>query len=433
MFDLESRAKKLAKEGKAYSPNNLGVISTWIQPRQNQEYNVYQLTDEGYIKNSIASACIVMIATSAPEALLKVYQLTPQGDVEIHDHWFTQLIKRPNPQISEFELWELTHTFLNTSGNAYWLLERQGNQRTGPVGQIQVLRSDQMVPVADAGGKIQYYQYHDGGKPYRFEPHQIMHFMFPNPVCQYEGLPPLARVLRELGIDNAATDFTKTFFENAAVPYGLLTTEQRLRDEEEVERIQNRWIKWFRGFRGKNRFKPAVLGQGMNYEQLALNFQEMEFEAIRSMTETRICGAFGVDPVLLPSWVGIKYGGKYSNYSEARKHLWDETIIPALRRIESKITSQLLINEGLVAKFDISVVQALQENVNNKFDRVRGAFVDGIMRLNEARTELGLESDFRYGDQYKFEIEGGDMGLKSIDGKGIKFVNQDEFINPRKL
>lgn len=402
------------------------TLTTWTHLKSSPEYDVYGLTDEGYIKNSIASACIIMLATSAPEATLKIYRPSPSGEVEVEDHWFTQLIQQPNPVLSTYELWELTHTYLNTAGNAYWKLDRSNNSLTGPVIKITPLRPDQMIPVTDAMNQIRHYHYQVNGKPFKFLPHEILHVKFPNPLDEAEGLPPLVRVFREIGIDNAATDFTQTFFKNAAVPYGLLTTEQRLRDEEEVERIQNRWIQWFRGFRGRKRFRPAVLGNGLKYEQLALNFQEMEFESIRSMTETRICGAFGVDPVLLPSWVGIRHGGKYSNYAEARKHLWDETIIPALRRIESKITSQLLAHEGLIARFDLSQVQALQEDMNLKFERIGTAFEKGILRLDEARTEIGLQKDALYGNLYRFELG---PGAKSVQRKS---VDQATYRNPKK-
>jgi HK97 family phage portal protein len=416
MYDLETRIKRFLEkqadrlEGKASSVPS--YMTTWTQVRTNQHYDLSRLTDEGYRKNSIASACIIMIATSAPEAELKVYQPSEMGHVEVPDHWLKQLINRPNPYLSTYELWELVHTYLNTSGNAYILLHRDKNAQFGPVTELDVLRPDMVVPAFDENNKIRYYQYSLNGKQFKFLPHQIIHLKFPDPLNEVEGLSPLARVLRELNIDNQATDFTRTFFNNAAVPYGILSTDQKMR-EEEVERTRERWMDWFRGSRGKNRFKPAVLGQGLKYEQIGLSFQEMEFEALRSMTETRICGAFGVDPVLLPSWVGIKYGGKYSNYSEARRHLWDETIIPALRRIESKLTSQLLAHEGVVARFDLSKIQALQENVNAKFERIQGAFTAGIMKLDEARTQLGLEQDELLGDLYTFQ-------LKGQQGKSVK-------------
>lgn len=302
-------------------------------------------------------------------------------------------------------MWELIHTYLNTAGNAYIYLKRENDESPiSPVIEMHVLRPDCVNPVSDRHDEIRYFQYSKGGEMLKLEPHQVLHLKLPDPLNETEGLSPLVRIFRELSIDNMATDFTQTFFENSAIPFGIISTDQRLR-EEETERTRNKWSQWFGGRKGKNRFKPAVLGQGMKYEQIGLDFQKMEFESLRSMTETRICGAFGVDPVLLPSWVGIKYGGKYSNYSEARYHLWEETIIPALKRIASKITSQLLVAEGLVARFDLSEVQALKENVELKFNRISTVYEKGIVKLNEARTHLGFEQDEQLGEKYFFQLE----------------------------
>jgi HK97 family phage portal protein len=425
VFNLTERIKQFEKKA---APT---FLTTWTHVRNDPNVDPYALSEEGYRKNSIASACISMIATSAPEAPLKVYRPTPNGLEELPDHWLSRLLARPNPFISSYELWEWVHTFLNTNGNAYLLLHR--NDVSEPIVEIEVLRSDCMIPLLNDAGSIVAYHYQVSGQPIRYEPWQILHLMFPDPLNPGMGLSPLARVIREVAIDNEATDFTRSFFKNAAVPYGILSSDQRLR-EEEVERTREKWFQWFKGFRGKNRFKPAVLGQGLEYKQIGLNFSDMEFETVRALTETRICGAFGVDPVLIPSFTGIKYGGKYSNYSEARRHLWEETIVPALKRIESKITSQLLASEGLVAYFDLSQVKALQENEERKFSRIAQSFQAGILKLNEARTELGLAPDEAYGDRYSFQLQGQggkEAGFKSVRPP-LQVINSDEFIPERK-
>lgn len=425
-FSLDERLRqwtqKIGKdaEKKGFTPS---YLTTWTEPRINQEFALEDLTNEGYRKNAIASACIQMIATSAPEAPLRVYRLTDEGEVEATDHWFYALTKRPTYTLSPYEVWEWVHTFLQTSGNAYIHLSRENpNDPMSPVLEMNVLRPDFVFPITNRLNQVVKYHYQINGEQRDFLPHEILHLKLPDPLNEAEGLSPLVRIFRELNIDNKATDFTTTFFENAAVPFGLLSTEQRLR-EEETERFREKWTQWVKGKRGKNRFKPAVLGQGLDYKQISLDFQQMEFEQVRSMTETRICGAFGVDPVLLPSWVGIKYGGKYSNYSEARYHLWEETIIPLLRRIESKINSQLLANEGVYCRFDLTQVKALKEDTNLSNSRVRDNFTAGIIRLNEARKELGYEPDDQVGDRYAFQ-------LKTVNANaGVK---ASQYQNPKK-
>jgi len=365
---------------------SVGLIPTWqngqpLYPTENLEL----LTKEGYNKNSIASACINMIATSAPEAQLKVYRITNDGEIEVTDHWLMNLIDKPNDHMSTFELWELTHIYLNTGGVAYWELVRTDRNPAAPVVEVLPLRPDWIKVIPDRKEYIGGYQYEVNGQTIEYEPWEILAFPLPNPIDEFRPLSPLARVAREIGIDNETTDFTKTFFENNGVPGGIISTDQQL-TKEESDRIE---LRWWQRFRGNRRGRTAVLGHGAQYQQLSMSFKDMEFESLRAFTETRICAAFGVDPVLLPSWVGIRYGGKYSNYAEARKHLWDETIIPSLRRIETKIST--LLEDGLTARFDVSGVQALQENENDKYVRIISAYEKGLITRNESRLQLGYE------------------------------------------
>jgi HK97 family phage portal protein len=360
------------------------------------DFDIETLTNEGYRKNSIASACIQMVATSAPEAPLKVYRVADDHLQEDPNHWLAKLMDRPNSHMSTFELWEWVHTFMNTGGSSYWELVRERDNPQGEVLEIYPLRPDRMTIIPDEKNYIAGYVYTVNGQQITYEPWEILHIKFPDPLNEYYGLAPLKRVARELSIDNEATDFTKAFLENDAVPGGILTTDQTMSDVEAEREAARFWKK----FRKGNRGKPAVLGKGAKYQQMALSFRDMEFESLRSFTETRICSAFGVDPVLLPSWVGIKHGGKYSNYAEARKHLWEETIIPTLRRIESKVST--LLPEGYIAKFDLSVVTALAENEDERFTRYINAYNQGLLMLNEARTGIGYKRVPK-GDKLKFE------------------------------
>jgi HK97 family phage portal protein len=374
--------------------------TTWRSVVQRPSYdNIWKLTNEGYRKNIIASACVMMLATSAAEAPLKIYRQMQDGaEEEIMDHWLALALKKPNMVHSAYEFIEWTVTFLNTGGASYWLKIR--DPATGQIGAFYPLRPDRIVLHQGVQGEILGYEYRPEGvaDPIYYGSDEVMRIILPDPLDPSRGLPPLARIAGEIGIDNEATDFTATFFKNAAVPLGLIYTDQYV-DEEDAEATRSRWKRWFSGAR---RFLPAIFGQGMQYQQLSLDFQQMEFEKVRNMTETRICAAFGVDPVLISSYVGMKEGGKYSSYAEARAHLWDETIIPMLRRIESKINADLLANEeNIVARFDLSQVRALQEDENEKWTRVVTAWEKNLIPRKMAFSMLGLpDPKGDEGDQY---------------------------------
>jgi HK97 family phage portal protein len=385
---------------------NLDDLVTWQTIRGGINADKRSLIDNGYRYNSIASACIQMVATSLPEAAFEMFQdIKGDDDEKIETHWLLSLIQHPNDYLSTFELWELTTIHMLTGGAAYWLLLRDGDVEQGPVNRLELLRPDLVKEETDAVGNTIAYLYRPEGtsQEFRYPVYQVLKIPFPDPLDPSGSLSPLQRIVREIGIDNAATDFTKQFFDNGAVLAGLITSDQDLRLEE-ADALEKRWYQKF-GRWAKGVFRTAVLGKGATYQQMALNFKDMEFESVRSLTETRICGAFGVDPVLLPSWVGIKYGGKYSNYQEARAHMWDETIIPMLRRIESKINSQLLIyEEGIYCRFSTANIQALQENENDKWERVGKAFDRGIITLGTAQNLLGVPEDGEKAELYAYEL-----------------------------
>lgn len=372
------------------------------EPGQGSRNTTYMMKQSMF--NSIASGCIYMISTSMSEAPLKVYRRAKSGDDEAEDHWMAELIRRPNPFLSPFEIWELTGIYMNTAGASYFELVRTQNNPTAPVLEMYPLRPDRIIPEMDSKRFITGYRYKpDNAGEVFYQPWQVLRIPFLDPFNLADEISPASRAAQEIDIDFRATGFTHRYLTNYGVPPGVLSTDQEITPDQAND-IEERWWQKFNPFRGKIGRVP-VLGKGSSFQAIGQNFRDMEFESIRNFVETRICGVFGVDPVLLPSWTGITHGGKYSNYAEARRHLWDETIIPLLRRIESKINSQVLSHEpNYYVKFDLSEVQALQENQTEKAQRMRILFDSEIAKLNEVREVVNLDSIGPEGDLFKSEI-----------------------------
>jgi len=82
----------------------------------------------------------------------------------------------------------------------------------------------------------------------------------------------------------------------------------------------------------------------------------------------------------------------YANVSEARLALYEETIIPHLRKIESDLNEWLvpLYDDRLKLEFDIDSIPALSERRKRTYENVSSAVREGIMTRNEAREQLGL-------------------------------------------
>ncbi|HEY8425267.1 MAG TPA: phage portal protein, partial [Limnochordales bacterium] len=343
---------------------------------------------EAYGKNELVYACITEIATSVPEAPLRVYRETPAGWEEVPDHPLRQLIRRPNPILSEYELWELTIVHLLLAGNAFWEVVRS---RAGRPVELWPLRPDRVRIIPSEDPRIHHtYAYALEGKLYDLGT-DVVHFKLANPLDPYFGQPPLRAAVRAVAVDNEATEYVQALLQNDAMPLAVIKPQQRV-DDATYERLQARWRQ---RHGGDKRGGVGVLQPGMEIEVLGLNLRDLEFPDLRAISETRICMAFGVPPILVGAKTGVDRS-TYANYAEARRSFWEETVSPLLRRLADRINHKLLPmfgdTQGLEARFDTSEVSALQESVNELWERVTRAVEAGWLLLDEGRAEAGYEA-----------------------------------------
>lgn len=347
------------------------------------EDNYRDFAKGGYSKNELVFACITELATSVPEAPLRVFN---EDDEVLNDHPMRLLIKKPNAFMTEFELWELTIVYLYLAGNAYW--EKIRN-RAGQVVELFPLRPDRVHIIPSEENFIEGYQLELGGRIFDIKADDIVHFKFPNPLDDFFGMPPTRAGLRAISTDNEATEFSKVILENRAIPGVVITTQERV-DDELTNRLTR---KWKQKFGGKKRGEPAFLQAGMDIKTLGMTMQDLAFPDLRSISETRICAVYGVPPILVGANTGLQRS-TFSNYEEARRSFWQETISPLLRRLSDKVNADLLTEfqgMNLESRFDLSKVTAFTSIVNQRWERADKAVSTGWITVNEARSEVGFD------------------------------------------
>jgi len=369
-----------------------------------------QLMRMGLYACSVAAAAIGVIARQITAATLRVYRERGDGTLqEDRSHWLRQVIIRPNGFTSEKELWYKTTLHLLSAGASFWELRRQNPASTAQeVREIHLLPPHCVRVLAD-DEEIKGYEYWRQGvgrgkQKVDFAVQQVLRLPYPDAMENYGHASPLSSVFKEMMLDSEATLLVYDFIRNDAVPPLLLSVEGDI-DEEEANDIEERWWQRF-GRYSKKRGRPGVIGGGTKPHQLSTNFKDMGFQEVRAHVETRICAALGVDPVLLPTWIGVSEANTHANFESARRHLWDNTIIPILQLIESKINSQLLWNEsGTVARFDLSEVDALKEKKENQWKRTTEAFKVGLLTVNQALQELGKDAIGEEGEARIFDLQ----------------------------
>ncbi len=122
---------------------------------------------------------------------------------------------------------------------------------------------------------------------------------------------------------------------------------------------------------------------------MGLSPKDMDFLNLKHMSATDIAMCFGVPSQL----VGVPDAQTYANVAEARLALYEETIIPHLRKLSSDLNEWLvpMFDERLKLEFDIDAIPALSERRRKIYENVTSAVREGIMTRNEAREIIGLQ------------------------------------------
>jgi len=394
---LTGPSESKAVEGAAFA-STLGLGSMGSEAEYPGQ-GFLSLAAAGFSRNELVYACIMEKATSLPEAPLRVYGPDGLGEPR-ESHPLRQLIANPNPLLSEFEMFELTDIHMELAGIAFWEIVRD---RAGRPAQLWPLRPDLVRMLRQRDGRTRYgYLVGSGIVDLGTD---VLAFRYPNPVDPLVGQAPLRPAVRAVALDNEATDFVKTLLQNRAVPGVVITTQQQV-DKDISDRLATRWREKFSGSR---RGEPAVLQKGMDVKVLGLNPSDLEFPDLRTISETRICSAFGVPPILIGAKAGLDRS-TFANYKEARTSFWEETIMPLQRRIGDVIASRLLPQvldaqfttpRRVTVQWDRSQVLALKESEQAIWERATQALRAGAITVADFRRIVGLPA-----------VEGSDVFLR---------------------
>ena len=356
-------------------------------------YKYQDLAKEGYLKNAIVYRCVNEISKGASAVPL----LLKNGDEIVEQHPLIDLLNRPNPLQSYSEFFNSLFGYVLLSGNAYIL--KVGSELGTPK-ELHQLRPDR-INIKGSGNAIpEKYEYIINGvvqKTYLVDQvngfSEVKHVKLWNPLDDYYGLSPLSAAAVEVDQFNMSSKHNVNLLNNGARPSGAvifkpkddagfavnLTESQR---QQLLTDLNNR----FSG--AGNAGRPMLLEGDFDWKEMGLSPKDMDFHRLKNMAATDIALCFGVPSQL----VGVPDAQTYANVSEARLALYEETIIPHLRKIESDLNEWLvpLYDDRLKLEFNIDSIPALAERKRKTYENVTSAVREGIMTRNEARESIGL-------------------------------------------
>jgi HK97 family phage portal protein len=213
----------------------------------------------------------------------------------------------------------------------------------------------------------------------------------------YYGPPPLNAAADILKFEENRLKFANQFFENGAVPAGVLETEQNLGDVL-LKKLRGEWSNLHRGV--KNAHKVAILQGGLTYKPLTTPIKDLDFSGLKKLSKEDILTIFKVPESVLGSQDGT--GSKEGK--DALTSFWRGCLIPRLHRLQSGLNRGLRVeifgNGQYEFEFNLKAVAALQDDKNDIADYVEKMISASVMTPNEGRAIIGLAAmDDEYADK----------------------------------
>lgn len=341
--------------------------------------------------NSIVVACLQLLGISFSEATLKVVTKDIEGNtVDIPNHSFSLLMRRPNPYMSGDVVQQYIINAMHVCGDAYLLKQRN---EAGELVALYPLMPEQITPKGTEEELITHYVYEmEDGKAI-IQKNDLVHLRLGlDPNDHKKGFSPLKAVLREIYGDESAGQMATALLSNMGVPSVMITPKDEYGpSQEEAEQIAK---KYQQKVGGKNRGKPLVMSGAMNVEKLSFSPKDLDLGLLRQLPEERISAVLGVPAILAGLGAGLK-NATYSNAKELREFFTENKLIPLWRMVGEELTQQILLKEYEAtatesAEYDFSEVRALQADVNDMYQRLDTGVQGGWITIAEARQSVGL-------------------------------------------
>ena len=344
------------------------------------------LARAGYAKNAIVYRAVRLVAESVGALTFVLYE----GADELASHPLLDLIARPNPRQDGPAFLESVAAYLLLAGNAYVeAVSLPGGGAQGNVRELYALRPDRMKVVPGPDGWPRAFDYTVNGASVRFEQNAtqppILHLTLFNPLDDYYGLSPLEAAACAVDTHNAAAQWNKALLDNAARPSGALVyagPDGVVLSDQQFERLKRELDRQYQG--AANAGRPLVLEGGLDWKAMSLSPKDMDFMEAKHAAAREIALAFGVPPMLL----AIPGDNTYSNYQEASRVFWRQTVLPAAGRIAAALTQWLApsFGAGLTLMPDTDRIEALAADRSALWARVTAA---PFLTVNEQRAATG--------------------------------------------
>lgn len=239
-------------------------------------------------------------------------------------------MRRPNPELSRFELFERTSSSIDVDGNAFWYKVRN---RLGQVVEVWPLAPASVTVFRDPD--VQSPTFNERRFRYGtdvFGPDKVLHIPGFTLAGKMRGLSPIAEHAHAIGLALAAEEFGERYFSNGSIMSGIIQSPGDP-GKEVADRMRDSFERDHRGVRNSHR--PGFLFGGATWQQLSIPNDAAQFLETRKYQVTEIARIFRVPP----HKIGDLERATFSNIEHQAIEWVQDGVLPYTTRIEHAVAA----------------------------------------------------------------------------------------------
>ncbi len=340
---------------------------------------------DSYEASFLVNACVRKISEKVANTKFHLYKISGTPGREKIDEVFNSplldLLYQVNPFVTKFEMLDLTQTYMELLGNAYWLKVR-GKEEKSKILELWLLRPDRVRVIEDSVKIIGGYEYTlPNGQRQIFQPEEVIHFKQPNPKSSLYGLSTVKSVMEVIQSSIFTIRWNKNFFYNQARPEGLLVLKTK-QTPDRMKELEKQWREKYGGV--ENAHKTSVIEGDADWKELTMNMRDMEFSKFHDITVDDILSAFGVPKPIVARTTELNR----ATAEAAVSTFLSETIEPKVRRIVDRLNEFLVPDFG--ADLFLDFEDPTPQNREATMLEYDNALRNNWMVINEVRDKEGL-------------------------------------------
>jgi len=346
-------------------------------------------TDKPYEYQVWVYSCVSMIANNLSS--LGKYIYNKRTEERIDDHPVLDLFTRTNAETFGETFWESVVIHLMLEGQLFILPDDMQDLAAGQIPRELYLTKDKyMKAKSNQNNIIDVWKYTPGQKDIPYTTNQLIRVRLYNPYDKTKGMPPLLAAMPTIIQDANATSYTANFFKNNCQIGGVLSTGEKL-TEEQAKFIASQFSDKYSGTEKVG--KTPILHSGLTYQAISSTFKDMQIKFQQDFIKERILAAFKVPKSLVSDYSDVNY----SNSITAKKTFWQESLLPIDRLVNEAFTYQWIVglDKDWELRSDLSKVEALQDIQGDKVTAYTALMSTGMPKQEAARL-LNIPVDWDY-------------------------------------